>query len=291
MSSKARRVPLAHLKNGVNTAEDGIAVHQVSPAVFRSFAHLREILLYACLICFGVMQGMLKGPKGRLALLREENARFCAPKTRIPTPAPKKKPSQEAPSRGNFVSKIPSPTTISSTLEGPATSQNKDEDASSGIVKDKRQQQGSPHAQEPAFGNSDEDREAVTPEAQVQGHTELEGITSEALQLSEDIATQLACTPAAHAPMSPEEDASVSGQQASMSSPQALAASSPQVAGMGTPLDFTSTLNLEEFDGSTLAVAAAAEEATFGMQLPLPQTIILHLYIALSALTERQGHC
>ena len=133
--------------------------------------------------------------------------------------------------------------------------------------KDTRQQQGSPQAQGPAFGGCDSNREAVTPEAQLQGHAELEGIASEALQLSQEIANQLASTPPIHTGLGSEDDTSQSSgssQQLSISSPQLAASSSPQVAGMGTPLDFTAALNLDEFDSSTLVAASTVEEATFG---------------------------
>ena len=52
-------------------------------------------------------------------MLKEDNAKFCAPKTRIPTPAPKKKsraltvPALAPAPR--FVSKIPSPKSSSET--------------------------------------------------------------------------------------------------------------------------------------------------------------------------------
>jgi len=42
-------------------------------------------------------------------MLKEDNAKFSAPKTRIPTPAPKKKSSAVTVPVPKFVSKIPSP--------------------------------------------------------------------------------------------------------------------------------------------------------------------------------------
>ncbi len=42
-------------------------------------------------------------------MLKGDEAKFCAPRTRIPTPAPKKKAKPVAVSGPTFVSKIPSP--------------------------------------------------------------------------------------------------------------------------------------------------------------------------------------
>ena len=50
-----------------------------------------------------------KPGKGRLAMLKGDEAKFCAPRTRIPTPAHKKKAKPVAVSGPTFVSKIPSP--------------------------------------------------------------------------------------------------------------------------------------------------------------------------------------
>ncbi|BDA40456.1 hypothetical protein COCOBI_01-1090 [Coccomyxa sp. Obi] len=235
MSGKARRVPLAHLKNGIPAAEDGAAIPQ----------------------------GKLKGPKGRLALLKEDNARFCAPKTRIPTPAPKKKPSLVVPIRDTFVSKIPSPKGPCPAPEGSQPLQDNRNDEQAEIsVQGPEQLGSSPQVQAPAFEGSS--TEAVTPDAQLQGHTDLEDISSEVLQLSQEIADQLAATPVAHPAMETSE-CPTGSQPPDMDVPQRLTEySSPQVAGMGTPQDFTSTFHLEELDCSTLLGADMPEEETFG---------------------------
>lgn len=206
------------------------------------------------------LQVKLKGPKGRLALLKDENARFCAPKTRIPTPAPKKKPAVAAPDRSIFVSKIPSPKSSLPSLEGPKDSQVTKADVSS----QQQQQHGaSPQAQAPAFQF---DMEAATPEDPVQGHCGLDEIASDALQLSEEIADHLAATPVAHPEMHMEGDelqALAISQEACVDcSTQTEPSSSPQVAGMGTPLDFTSVFNLDDFDSSTLLLGPQADSGT-----------------------------
>ncbi|CAL8467255.1 g6791 [Coccomyxa elongata] len=228
MSGKARRVPLAHLRNGIPAAEGGAALPQ----------------------------GKLKGPKGRLALLKEENARFCAPKTRIPTPAPKKKSSLVIPIRDTFVSKIPSP-------KGPslAPEDNRKDVEAETSLQNPEQDEGSPQVQAPVYGGSS--TEAVTPEAQLQRHTDLQDISSDVLQLSQEIADQLAATSVTH-PALDAFESPTSSQPPDMDAPQrTTASSSPQVAGMGTPQDFASTFNLEELDCSTLLGADMPEEGTF----------------------------
>lgn len=216
------------------------------------------------------MQGKLKGPKGRLALLKEENARCCAPKTRIPTPAPKKKSSLVIlnVNRDTFVSKIPSPNGPSPAPGGFQSLQDSAKDAEAETsVQTPEQDGGSPQVQAPAYGGST--TEAVTPEAQLQGHTDLEDISSDVLQLSQEIADQLAATSVAHPAMDTCESPTCS-HPPGMDAPQrTTASSSPQVAGMGTPQDFTNTFNLEELDCSTLLGAGMPEEGTFGESLPL----------------------
>ena len=214
------------------------------------------------------VQGKLKGAKGRLALLKEENARFCAPKTRIPTPAPKKKSSLVIPNRETFVSKIPSPKgpcpapEWSQHLQGSRNNVEPDTSA----VQSLEQHGNSPQAQVPAYGGSS--AEAVTPEAQLQGHIELEDMSSEVLQLSQEIADQLAATPVADSAKESSESPTSSQPQLMAAPQQSAAPSSPQVAGMGTPQDFTSTFNLEELECSALLGAGMPEEGTSGVLLP-----------------------
>ena len=62
-----------------------------------------------------------KPGKGRLAMLKGDEAKFCAPRTRIPTPAPKKKAKPVAVSGPSFVSKIPSPKSASEAGSLPST--------------------------------------------------------------------------------------------------------------------------------------------------------------------------
>ncbi len=81
-------------------------------SILWTYKCLRHHVLCCCLQARGAKPG-----KGRLALLKEDNAKFCAPKTRIPTPAPKKKSralTVPAPPP-TFVSKIPSPKASSET--------------------------------------------------------------------------------------------------------------------------------------------------------------------------------
>ena len=62
-----------------------------------------------------------KPGKGRLAMLKEDNAKLCAPKTRIPTPAPLKKTRAVTVPAPSFVSKIPSPKNSSGGLPSVCT--------------------------------------------------------------------------------------------------------------------------------------------------------------------------
>ncbi len=71
----------------------------------RFCTHYLRLLIFSCCV---QARGAKPG-KGRLALLKEDNAKFSAPKTRIPTPAPKKKSSALTAPVPKFVSKIPSP--------------------------------------------------------------------------------------------------------------------------------------------------------------------------------------
>ena len=72
--------------------------------------------MFCCLQARGGKPG-----KGRLAMLKEDNAKFCAPKTRIPTPAPLKKTRAVTVPAPKFVSKIPSPKTSSEGLPSVCT--------------------------------------------------------------------------------------------------------------------------------------------------------------------------
>ena len=237
--------------------------------------HLPENLL--------VVQGKLKGPKGRLALLKEENARFCAPKTRIPTPAPKKKSSLVIPNRDTFVTKIPSPKGPCPAPEGSELLQDDRQDVEADVsARHPEQDVSSPQVQAPVSGGSS--TEAVTPEAQLQGHNGMEDIAAEVLQLSQEIADQLAAFPVDY-PIMDSSESPNSRQPADMAAPQqSTESSSPQVAGMGTPQDFTSTFNLGELDCSILLPAEWPEAGTFGEWVP-PR-----LYLLLRFLRARERH-
>src|SRR5579875_1656301 len=85
--SKSRRAPLARLQAN-HVRPEGAAADSQQQAQAKPKA----------------------APKSRLAMLKDENARFCAPKTRIPTPAANKRTSSaHAASSNGFVSRIPLP--------------------------------------------------------------------------------------------------------------------------------------------------------------------------------------
>ena len=71
--------------------------------------------------CYCMQTKAGKPGKGRLALLKEDNAKFCAPRTRIPTPAPKKKTKAVTVPASTFISRIPSPKSSSGSLLGAHT--------------------------------------------------------------------------------------------------------------------------------------------------------------------------
>jgi hypothetical protein len=200
------------------------------------------------------LQEKPKGPtKGRLATLRDENARFCAPKTRIPTPAVVK--TVAVTKKYDLVSKIPSPKSASP-ADGAAAQQEHSAEASpdpvsvaakkhtvaSHLAESKSPSHSSPQACTPAF-RPEQDRLGSLSEP----YSPFDSIASEALQLSEELADQLAATPL-HDPLS-----STAESQETVEQPKegpsvrhgAQEGGSPQVAGFGTPLDFCSALNLD----------------------------------------------
>ncbi|CAL5227928.1 g10975 [Coccomyxa viridis] len=149
------------------------------------------------------LQARGKPGKGRLAMLKEDNAKFCAPKTRIPTPAPKKKSSAvtvpaPAPS---FVSKIPSPKSSSET-GGPSST--------------------------------------CTPEAKQDDTAQESDECSDAEAVSEDIASQLAHTPDIHA--LPTAEVQCEDRALEEAAAPGNAGHADAVAGLGTPQDFSSTV-------------------------------------------------
>jgi hypothetical protein len=84
MSGKARRAPLASLQANHVRPDEQHAESPAQPAKGKA------------------------PPKSRLAMLKDENARFCAPKTRIPTPAATRR-APAGGAAGSFASKIPLP--------------------------------------------------------------------------------------------------------------------------------------------------------------------------------------
>ena len=112
LAGKGKRVQILQLYNNLDVLEgvDHLCSHHEPPRHQHHECSCAHVWGLKSQLCCLQARGTKSG-KGRLAMLKEDNARCCAPKTRIPTPAPKKKSRAVAVPAPppSFVSKIPSP--------------------------------------------------------------------------------------------------------------------------------------------------------------------------------------
>lgn len=218
-------------------------------------------------------------------MLKEENARFCAPKTRIPTPAAKK--TVAATQKRDFMSKIPSPRSVSPSDAPPKQSQSggSSEEQVAAVPAQEHQhaeaqdtataeltEETSPQMCTAAFRSVVDAADIYSP------YSPFATIATEALQLSQDLASPLGATTQRELLRSTADshDQAAGGHCTHM--PQQAA--SPQTAGLGTPLDFSSVLNLEGVPESEEQAAVQPRQSHVGMS-PLDITVLhwpVHAY-------------